>query len=588
MRGVLVSGFLLIVSLVNGQIEKLIVEDNCFVVGYNSKKVTESIKGTSIERLEFFKSLDSAYRIYDSTGNEFNKYDFWSPILRNPEDVGISVQENSYMAISTKGYGVMISFYLPISDSAKFIKLWNAHNSVTVKYQLEGFKMVYSSDESLGVLKDGYFMCSYLFVYPNYRYQELSHYPKRRALIVDFVERSFNDQGSILSDTKFIKVQAEEGNEMFASLDFEVFADTSLLRIAEYYTKKEYQVQDLNDWSVDGVTASFSLKKDTSLAEMEFFVDAEIGQDLPLVFDENPNPDLFKYFLKDSLYFFSSISIAPQKLIPLLRKSYEQGAQFMNLKYRSRAESFYSVFDLVFKQKDILSLFQGDFALGAYGFDSTVSTYMGYEYDENYNRKKVEKSQKVKFLKMVIASTINEPKRVQNMLNIMCGYGVLTREGGYYLFRDRMIDYYIFLEGDVLIVTTIKELALNKRQGYDVSLIIETPKNSVYAWFKSKDFLSYLVKDGGGRGRSLKKGIFPFLNTCSQFVLLGDKDSSNHLKLQLQMIHPNYINGMDGLLNAFNVFGVNEVGRYVKRQSYRSKMLKSELPSLEKGKSIVR
>lgn len=188
---------------------------------------------------------------------------------------------------------------------------------------------------------------------------------------------------------------------------------------------------------------------------------------------------------------------------------------------------------------DAWNLFKGDFMIASTGMYYVLDTVKTFEYSENedgemdyHEVEKAEKSPRPLFLTM---ATVNLVDKCKYALVKLEKEGILKKQDDYYYVSITKYDFYIKLNGDVLIFTNDKNVVNRKYQkgksfvSKPVSddLITKSIKSPLYMYLDIEKILAKIPIDSDSQKKMMSPAIDVFGNFESKSELLGNNDMAS-------------------------------------------------------------
>lgn len=233
------------------------------------------------------------------------------------------------------------------------------------------------------------------------------------------------------------------------------------------------------------------------------------------------------------------------------------GMQNMDQKIDSTLQEFQMT------REDAWNLFEGDLLLAATGTYTVLDTIIATEYVENqegdYEYQNIEKTQERPVPLFMGMMTVNLVDKAEFALKKLATEGFLKQKADYYYVSISKYNYYIKLNGNVLILTNDLSLVEKKYQKGQVmvhsmisnELQKNTLENVFYSFVDIENILNRIPDPESQMERYLEpaKATFKHLESKSNFEL--DQNMNSRTALEFQQKNENSIHILFDLANAY-------------------------------------
>ncbi|WP_130734781.1 hypothetical protein [Flavobacterium sp. J27] len=203
---------------------------------------------------------------------------------------------------------------------------------------------------------------------------------------------------------------------------------------------------------------NFNMYFDNDNARMEQIVEysSSLTSLMKKVVDRKINKNIFKYFPNKSPLAYMTYHVNSEELLngfPTITAQMYPENKFL------QKEDIALVTDLIgtlLDEKAIASLLDGDFTFFLHDISEKEYSYIGYEYDENYEEIEVEKTEKKTTPIFTVVFTSTHKTMGEKLLNLAERKGGLIKENNYYKVRGvekELGDLRILKDGDVMVIT---------------------------------------------------------------------------------------------------------------------------------------
>jgi hypothetical protein len=202
-----------------------------------------------------------------------------------------------------------------------------------------------------------------------------------------------------------------------------------------------------------------------------FYVNPEMDDLVKDIYKKKINKNFFKYIKGENLMGYASMSVNVEQTIKasrkILVKTYE-ATMGSDARYITGMMDITSVFT---NDDVVYNLFKGDFVLAVTDLKPFKTSYLSYEYDDNFNRTETKQEKTQVLPEFVAMASVGRPEEMQKILKAIEHMGGIKEEGkntwlilipGKFGFK-----VYLALENNILFCTNNEELVHGKLQsGY--------------------------------------------------------------------------------------------------------------------------
>lgn len=213
--------------------------------------------------------------------------------------------------------------------------------------------------------------------------------------------------------------------------------------------------------SESSIYLSLNFEEEEVVFNFDFFLDPESYRTYRKTFRNKVNKDFRKYIRGNDLIAYYGTAIDVEGMVKGFREGYDPAIrQIPN--YGSTMLDALELIDVALDEDDLYDLWNGDALFAWTGMKEFETTYISYDYDEDFNQVEVEKTKTEKRPELMYLMSTNDEESWQRIFNIGVSVEVLKDMGGYYLIEHEDLeldfDVYLALDDGVLIVTNDEEL----------------------------------------------------------------------------------------------------------------------------------
>lgn len=293
--------------------------------------------------------------------------------------------------------------------------------------------------------------------------------------------------GSILRNVDYMKSVGKGGEEANAWIgDFgQIYQQAILPSSALFGGPNPYDFLDI-DKIYGGMTmvAKLDFEEDNVALRTQYTVDEQMAGWYKQMYDGKFNSNFSKYLNEDRLLGYWSLNMSVEgmlKAYPGLIKSL----------FDSKEDNMYSdavsigadLFATLIDEEGVAEIMRGDALLALTDLSERTVTYTDYEYDEDYNRKEIEKSKTETVPDFILMLTSQQQKLYSRLVRIGLKEGELEAMNGIYKIKSMgasaPLDVYILFKDDMFIMGSSKRDMMAIASGSFVSKLSSSHKRNM-------------------------------------------------------------------------------------------------------------
>ena len=320
---------------------------------------------------------------------------------------------------------------------------------------------------------------------------------------------------SILQNPKYKKAISKGNYEMLVWVDdfldiYEGSFPSGLLGYVSYY---EYlNIDELyQDMSLTG---KLNFKEDEAILSVDYIMNEKLAEIYKPIYDGKFNKSFLNYINQDKLLGYLNVNLSTEGALraypELHRKMFNREAKGRRSEQTTAAVTRMAsqLFSLLIDEEGAAKIIRGDMLLLLTDLREREVTYTDYEYDEDYNYKKVEKTKTESIPDFLLLFTSEEERIFNGLMN----FGVLEKEisynDGIYLLEDLgsfpLEVYMLFKDNTVFIGSSLNDLTQIKNGTYQSKVSSQfkkdLSKNATSFYVNGKSIISKIPSDAFPRG----------------------------------------------------------------------------------------
>ncbi len=414
------------VSLIAQDLTQYIPSDAVFVANINPKNIDSKVSLESLKKLDVFEAM--ANQLSQMGGKKTQEAMYKA--INAPSQYGMDFMSKSYFFIEMKGENTFANFIFKLSDRQKFENFFKTEINKDNKTKIEtksGFTMVEASETGTMAWNDKMVLISVGYFNFDYKNGEKYEDYKIRATttITDQVHSFFttSPKAPIIKNKNYAK-------SILTKNDAHMWVDYG--RIMQSYGDIIKSMPGVmpSGWESELMnvsTAMMDLYKDMKVASTINFVDGAMEIDIRSytnkkmldytrkVYDNKLNKKFLKYLDGSNLLGYFSMAFNVENMFegmkdlyyPIIESSTNKGQMIT---------SALDVMEIFVDNEAIYNLFKGDMLFAITGLQEYETTYIGYDFDDDFNRIEVEKTKKETLPSFIMMMSYGDEKNINKLL----------------------------------------------------------------------------------------------------------------------------------------------------------------------------
>ncbi len=227
-----------------------------------------------------------------------------------------------------------------------------------------------------------------------------------------------------------------------------------------------------NMWKGSYVVSLVRFQGDVATMEQRSYFSPELQQHTKGLYAGRVDKKMFSYVKGENLMGFVAMSVDMEKFMKFYGSVYRES---MSNSFMGMYEPYYlMMWDLLrvfLDEETMYNLFDGQFLFAVTDLKPYTSSYVTYDYDENFNRTEVRKEHTEIRPEFIFLAGIGKKDKAQQILAILERTGAVRKQNNLYYLINTPGEYdvklFLALHKGMLIVTNNEELMLNNlEKGY--------------------------------------------------------------------------------------------------------------------------
>ncbi|MGB0522056.1 MAG: hypothetical protein ACPGJS_03810 [Flammeovirgaceae bacterium] len=553
----------LLFTLVGSQLQaqdltKLIPNDAVAVLAINADSYSKKIDMDKVMELDVMKAFDEQMKkeMRDS-------YDLVSLIYKDPKAVGVNLNPKAYAYVQAMDSLFFGAFISNISDKKKFEDFINNLPMVDAGQIKKGKGYKYVTIETGSIAwTNSVVMLSGVEgeqkgLYEGLDYDDENYYDQlearrkafdesklavlaqKRDMIVsvnsslkdhaNFVDfnKSAYDAGVWLNLSPLSDIlQRAQGNSPMLATQAQMLESMSELWEDTYY----HSLLTFDAGEVNLIQRSymndrlFNLYKD--------------------IYDKKVQPKMLNYVNGSNLLGFGVIAVDIKKLFSATIEVYKPMLDQLPQMSGGKAEAMLDLLGIALDEDALANIIDGEILLAVTDFKEVEMTYIDYEYDDDYNLKKIEKTRKQQMPLVVGELGIGNKENFMKLINALESYQILSVKDNIYSLRipNSSLDVKLALLDDIAIITNDADLLENglakgvkKKNQINAALKADVLKHNQYFYFDIQNIISAAMKANKYMSNSEKEAMTMMQEKFDDMRLMGIETGNKMFTYRFKM-----------------------------------------------------
>lgn len=524
-------------------LSKLIPSDAVAVLSLNAKSYSSKVDMDKVMELDFFKKFDE--QVSKEMGES---YDLISLIYKDPKAAGVELKPKSYMYVQWLDTLFMGAYICHIADKKKFEDFVNnlpMKGEATVQ-KAKGYKYLTQMGGSIA-WTNSVAMISYVDgesrnLYKGLDYDDENYYDKlearreafeksKEAVLIERQNALVNVTNSVNSNANFVAFNTSK-------YDAGVWLNTS--NFGELIQKMQNSSPMLSS-QAQMLESMGDIWKDSYYHLLLSFDDGEINMTQNSytnermfelykgIYNKEINPKMFDYVNANNMLGFGLVGFDIKKLAEATLEVYipvmEQLPQFGG----GKARSMFDLLGIALDEDDLANVLSGVMMMAVTDFKEIDIDYIDYEYDDDYNLQKIEKTRKETVPIVIAELGIGNKEHFMMIMKALQNYQIIKEEDGVYSPAiPNAIDVKMIIKNDMLIVTNDPELlnggfenGIKKKDRLAPTMLAEVLKYNQYFYMNIPKIMAVSMDANKYMSDSEKEIMTLFQEKAESVKLMG-------------------------------------------------------------------
>ena len=543
---------------VNAQsLSKMIPSDAVGVLAINAESYNKKVDMDKVMELDLFKMLDE-----QSKKQLGENYDIVSLIYKDPKAAGVDVFPKSYMYFQYMDSLFRGAFISKVADKKKFEDFINAGPFAKDGVQKgKGYKYVTNGKGVSISWTSSTLMLSFVEgeqkgLYKGLDYDDENYYDKLEARRAAFDKTKqdllLNMQSSVIAVNENIAQNANFGKFNADKYDIGLWINLSSLSeiiknaqengpMLETQAKLLESVGDLWNDTYYHTLLTFDAGE-VNMVQRSFMNDRlfNLYKD---IYDKKVQPKMLNYVNGSNLLGFGVIAFDIKKAFEATIEIYKPMLDQIPNMNGGQAESMLDLLGIALDEDALANIIDGEILVAVTDFKEVEVPYIDYEYDEDYNMTKVEKTRKQQMPLIVGELGIGNKENFMKLIHALENFQIVTKKDNIYSLRipgDRL-NMRLVIVDDIAIITNDPDLLENglakgvkKKNQINPTLQAEVLKYNQYFYFDMQNILATVMKVNKYMSTSEKEITTMFQEKLDDMRIMGidrgDKQFSYYFK----------------------------------------------------------
>lgn len=291
---------------------------------------------------------------------------------------------------------------------------------------------------------------------------------------------NLNYESSVESVPQFRTVESEKAAALYwynyGELMQQTYERNMRLRRSYYYYQNAGMSQDTtlidNMWAGSYVASLISFEGNTATMDQRMYFSPSLQAHTKGLYTGRVKRKMFRYVRGENLMGFTAMSVDMEKFMKFYGSVYRE---MLSNSFAGIYDNYYlAVWDMcrVFlDEKTLYNLLDGDFLMAVTDLKPFTSSYITYEYDDNFNKQEIRKERTEVRPEFVLVAGVGRMKKAQQILAILERMNAIKKQNNNYYLVNTPGEYdlriFLALRKGMLIVTNNEDLMLHHlKRGY--------------------------------------------------------------------------------------------------------------------------
>lgn len=315
---------------------------------------------------------------------------------------------------------------------------------------------------------------------------------KRNTNALTYAINLFNERPTattILQNPKYIKALGKGNHEMLVWMDNFAELYTSLLPTGGLGLARPYQFLNIEELYKDmSLTGKLNFEHKNAIMTIDYSMSEKMAKTYKPIYEGKFNKNFFNYINEDKLLGYLNVNLSTAGILEaypeLIRDMFNTKDSSDNKEVENIAaiaSSASQLFSLLIDEEGAAKIVRGDMLLLLTDLREKEITYTDYEYDEDYNYTKVEKTKTENVPDFLFLFTSEQEKMFTSLMNIGVSEDEVSYENGIYSVKQNgsfpFNIYAMFKDNTVLIGSSLAHLTHIKNDTYPSKLSNQIKKD---------------------------------------------------------------------------------------------------------------
>jgi hypothetical protein len=498
-----------------GQASKLIPNDAVAVMSIHSESFEKKVDMDKVWQMEIFKEFDTKAK----TELKEN-YDIVSRIYKEPSKAGVNLFPRSYGYVQKADEMVFMAQVFNMASKDKFedfLKngLMKSGPQMTIE-KSSGFEYIFM-DEAALAWNDKAIMFATVQgdqkgLYEGLDYDDEAYYEKlderrkkfateKKAMLVKKLSGVIAKNVTAISNSNFMEFKkATHDVGMWLNMDYiSQFIAESAMNESSMKMEEAKMMEYLAGITEDSYYhALVNFKAGEAEMDIKTYTNEKMFDLYKGVYSKNINPDFFNYVNGGQLLGFASVAIDIEKAVAATLEVYKPMMAEIP-QYGKMSGSVLDLLGIAIDEKALAGVLKGDVLVALTDVAEKEVKYIDYEYDEDYNMTKVEKTRKQTVPMYVAEMTIGNKDDLMKILGALKSFQIISEKDNMYSVTapGMEIEVNMIVKNNLLVISNDMNLLKNgasKSNRLNTTIQAEALKNNTFMYMNFQNLFSKIME----------------------------------------------------------------------------------------------
>jgi hypothetical protein len=382
---------------------------------------------------------------------------------------------------------------------------------------------------------------------------------QRDSSIMNLVARQLNYlinlsyEESAQSIPQFRTVQSEPADAVYwynyGELMQQQYARNFRLRRSYSFDNPTDTTMIHNMWEGSFVASLIRFEGNVATMDQRMYFTPALHQQTKGLYSGRVDRKMFRYVRGENLMGFVAMSVDMEKFMKFYGSVYREMLQnsFLGM-YGEYYLTMWDIMRVFIDEKTMYNMFDGDFLFAVTDLKPYTSSYITYDYDENFNKTETRKERTEVRPEFIFIAGLGEQAKVEQIVQVLARVNAVKQQNQeYYLINtpgEYDVKVFLAIQNGMLIVTNNEELMLkNLKRGYKRKSGIGRKlrrlgrKSPLVAWWNGKKSFELIKKNKQDESldEENKKSLDILEHDVNSGTIVGKRSRAGYQRIEVKV-----------------------------------------------------